>query len=246
MKSIYIAWQDHIDRSWHPVAKLAYDEKKNVYRFSYTRGAKNNKRFVTFPRLDDVDAVYESTSLFSFLKNRLVGENRVEHGYLMSWLDLNLNDYTFEMLSLTGAERATDNIRVIPSPKMNKKGEFYVEFLANGVRHLREDEKINIKNLRAEDEVGYFYEDSEYDKNAIALVQKSTGLRVGYCPRYLTHDIKTLIEDEKAESADFYIKKVNYDAPFQYKVLCGFRSKWPDGFVPFLSEEYLASNPKVV
>jgi hypothetical protein len=241
MKSIFIAWQDKVTRCWHPVAKLTYDDIKKVYRLNYTKGAILNPRFKKFSHLDDVKKVYESEEIFPFFRNRLVNKNRAEYRDILNWLDINSEENAIDILSITGAERSTDNFRVIPLPKKYGLDEYRIDFLCNGISHLSDYEKSNIQTLNKETAISYKLESHPYDNNAVALFDDEKGMKIGYCPRYLSSDIRELITHSKIKEKKFSIRKVNPDAPYQYKLLCTFRTEWPADFIPNMSHEYLAA-----
>src|SRR5687767_106279 len=70
MKTLYLVWQNPEDRRWLPVGRLSYDG--SVYRFVYTRGAKQSSRFVPFGAMRDLHVTYESPELFPLFANRLM------------------------------------------------------------------------------------------------------------------------------------------------------------------------------
>ncbi|MGJ3256760.1 MAG: HIRAN domain-containing protein [Alcanivorax sp.] len=240
MKSVFIAWQDKITRCWHPVAKLTYDDIRNVYRLNYTLGAVENPRFKKFSHLDDINKVYESEEIFPFFRNRLVNKNRAEYKNILEWLDIDDEESAIDILSITGAERSTDNFRVIPHPQKHSLSEYRIDFLCNGISHLSESERNNIQTLNTETKIGYKLESHPYDKNAVALFDSEKGMKIGYCPRYLSSDISYLINHNEIREKIFSIKKVNPSAPYQYKLLCTFKTEWPTDFIPNMSHEYLA------
>ncbi len=242
MKSVFIAWQDKITRCWHPVAKLTYDDFKKVYRLNYTKGAVENPRFKKFSHLDDINKVYESEEIFPFFRNRLINKNRAEYREILNWLDLEPEENSINILAITGAERSTDNFRVIPLPQKYGDSEYRIDFLCNGISHLSESEKLNIQNLKKETVVSYELESHPYDKNAVALFDDKKGMKIGYCPRYLSSDIRSLLTHSNIKEKKFSIRKVNPDAPYQYKILCTFRTEWPSDFIPNMSHEYLAAS----
>jgi hypothetical protein len=74
MKTLYLAWQDPEGRRWLPVGRLSFDG--HVYRFVYTKGAKQSPRFVPFGAMRDLHVVYESAVLFPLFANRLLSKTR--------------------------------------------------------------------------------------------------------------------------------------------------------------------------
>ena len=79
------------------------------------------------------------------------------------------------------------------------------------------------------------------DPNAIALRTVERSERdvsmVGYYPRYLTNDFLRLMD--RNLSPQISVEWVNPPpAPVRFRVLCKSVWPWPDGFIPFDSDEY--------
>ena len=68
------------------------------------------------------------------------------------------------------------------------------------------------------------------DANAVAVYDPAGTTKIGYVPRYLARDVRTLL----AECAFIEVKidRVNPGAPRQQRVLCRMNACWPDGFRP--------------
>lgn len=77
------------------------------------------------------------------------------------------------------------------------------------------------------------------DSNAVAL-RTTTGdrLMLGYVPRYLAHDVWTLIQGCEPEFINVFVHRVNRDAPLQQRLLCRMRACWPEGFQPCSGEAF--------
>lgn len=238
MNSVYLVWQDHISRLWHPVAKLT--RKDGYFLFSYTRGAAKLDRFKAFVRMEDMSKVYRSDDLFPMFKNRIIPPNRPEFYKTLEWVDMDKNEYDpLSYLAYTGGARNTDNYMIIPIP-VEINGVYTFKFLVSGVRYLSSDSMQAIESLQVGEELSYrFEENNQHDKNAI-LLETREQTKIGYCPRYLAEDFKKLILNDSLESGEFIVEKVNLDAPSQFRILCSFSTKWPENFIPFVSEDYLA------
>lgn len=242
MKSIYIIWQDPTkeSRMWNPVAKLTRT-KENRYIFNYTNGAKH-KKFSPFPRMLKLEDVYHSEELFPFFKNRIIPENRPEFLEMLDWVGLKRENLDLlDLLSISGGSRGTDNFRIINIPKI-EDGYYIQKFFVSGISHCTDQEKENIKNFSQNEKLCIKLEDNNpHDKNAIMLLRTTDGKKVGYYPHYLNVDLRKIIsmESECHEKAcDITVDKVNLTAPEQYRLLCTLKIKWPDGFIPFESNEY--------
>ncbi|HIF9239328.1 TPA: HIRAN domain-containing protein [Photobacterium damselae] len=241
MKSVYIIWRDHEGGMWHPVAKLTYGN--NTYRLNYTKGAAH-KNFIPFPRMDDKSLTYMSTELFSFFKNRMIPPNRPEFKKMLQWSDLsNTTIDELTLISTTGGSRKTDQFRIIPQPEMTHNGQFKVRFFVNGISHLNNESLERLSLLKEDDPLQLILEDdNEHDCNAIVIASdnKKGTTKVGYCPKYFNCDFRALLKNPKLHGYSIHVVKVNSDAPAQFKLLCEFVSVWPEGFIPMVSQDYLA------
>lgn len=239
INSVFVVWQDNITREWHPVGKLTTDG--STYRFNYTKGADASPRFKPFLRMEELNKVYESDLLFPFFSNRVLSQDRPEFQKLSEWIALSKVDSVFnplEFLSKTGGVRGTDSFRIIPCPQGNK-GIFEIDFFVHGIRYLSEIEKVELDSLSVGDKLELFLEtDNEYDKYAIML--KKQGIKLGYCPRYLAQEFRSVLGSEDLQGSSIVVTKINLDAPSNFKVLCRFISEWPENHVPFLHYEYLS------
>ncbi|MGI2141587.1 HIRAN domain-containing protein [Shewanella baltica] len=237
MKSVFVIWKDSEDGMWHPVAKLTRSE--DGYRFYYTKGA-NNKNFIAFPRMDDLAKVYHSASMFSFFTNRLIPTNRPEFKMMLEWSDIHAQGYDeLDLLGVSGGARKTDEFRIIPEPEVTLSGLYKIRFFISGVRYLTAEGADRVKKLEEGEELTLVYEDTNLHDCKAILVATKDNVPVGYCPKYFNCDIRALLEDPKLSSHSLRVVKVNQDAPSQFRVLCEFVTRWPKGFSPLVSEEYL-------
>jgi hypothetical protein len=126
MNTLFVAWQQPDSREWIPVAKL--ERKNERYFFSYTRGVHRAKGFLAFNRMDRLDAVYESSSIFPLFANRLISKSRPEFHDYLRWLGLkSAAEDTLSMLALTGGIRGTDSIELFQPPSISSNGEYTVD-----------------------------------------------------------------------------------------------------------------------
>jgi hypothetical protein len=238
MKSIFVVWKNSEDHMWHPVAKLTRSNEN--YSFNYTKGA-NNKKFIPFPRMDDLKKVYNSNTLFSFFSNRLMPPNRPEFKKMLQWSDIKVNNYDeFELLSVSGGARKTDEFQIISEPEVTENGDYKIRFFISGVRHLDDLSSGKVSQLTRGESLYFVYDDSnQHDCNAL-LVSTKDNIPIGYCPKYLNCDVRVLLENPHLSSTSLKVVKTNLDAPSQFRVLCEFITKWPTGFIPMFSDEYSA------
>lgn len=236
MKSVFVIWKDSEGGMWHPVAKLTRSE--DGYRFSYTKGA-NHKNFIAFPRMEDTQKIYHSMNLFSFFSNRLIPSNRPEFNKMLEWLDINPHDYDeLDLLGISGGARKTDEFRVISAPERTENGLYKIRFFVSGISHLSDVNSERVDELRDGEKLQFIFEDTNPFDNMAVLVSTKERTAIGYCPKYFNQDIRALIDKTEAAPYALSVKKLNKSAPAQFKVLCEFSTKWPQGFKALSSEEY--------
>ncbi|MEF1288456.1 HIRAN domain-containing protein [Vibrio sp. M260118] len=238
MKSVFVTWKDINSGMWYPVAQLT--RHPDGYRFRYTKGAAN-PNFIAFPRMGDKEKVYFSNDLFAFFQNRLLPQNRPEFRKMLNWSDMTVDDYDeLDMLSISGGERKTDQFRITPQPELTGRGEYSIRFFTSGVSHLPEECIKRIEELQVNEALSFEFEnDNEYDCNAVLVTTvDSKRVKVGYCPKYFNCDIRELLQSPDLTAHTLTVKKVNLDAPAQYRLLCEFTTQWPSKFVPLVSEDY--------
>ncbi|KAE8545469.1 HIRAN domain-containing protein [Marinobacter nauticus] len=239
MTTLYALWQDPVSRLWHPVGLLGHSGNK--YYFQYTRGALSSKHFEPFARMRELGKRYESETLFPTFANRLISKNRPEYKSMISWLGLNPQtpDIQFHMLSLLGGQRETDKIRMIPRPERSTSGTFKIRFFVHGLRYMVENATREVENLTHGQELILSLEaNNPQDKDAISVCKPTPGCMLGYVPRYYAHDLRKVIQDKECKRLNVRVVKVNPDAPLSMRLLCEVESTWPEGYVPFISEEY--------
>ena len=98
-----------------------------------------------------------------------------------------------------------------------------------------------IGQLQPGDELGLMPDyANKHDSNAVALRTMTRDARylVGYVPRYLAHDVRSLLSACDPELLTVTVERVNADAPLQHRLLCRMRSCWPDGFRPCRGEAF--------
>jgi len=241
-EQLYLAWQDPDDRRWWPVGLLTRDEK-NIYSFFYTKGALRlyeMGRFEPFGNMRDLYSVYKSAELFPLFNNRLLSHFRPEYNMYLKWLDIEESeDKSLAMLALTEGIRGTDKLEVFKCPKPNKEEEFEVKFFVHGLRYIPKNCLDRVNELDIGDRLFIMLDvQNEFDYWALALRTEDPLTVVGYCPRYLTKDFYTLLENCKPSDISVHIEQVNRDAPLQLRLLCKIVAPWPKGFKACSGELY--------
>lgn len=89
---------------------------------------------------------------------------------------------------------------------------------------------------------------NRYDPRALMLrtaEEVPTDIQaIGFCPRYLAHDVQELVvraseAGDAAGMARVEVVRVNPSpAPAWFRVLCRLRARWPAGYRPFSDEAH--------
>lgn len=237
MKTYYIAWQDHQARRWYPIGRLCFDG--TVYRFVYTRGAECAARFQPLSQMADLRKAYESPTLFPFLANRLLSKKRAEYHAWLAWIGCPTEEVDpLVLLAQTEGTRATDALQIFPCPEKNPDGFYTVRFFCHGIRYLMLAVADHIPTLVPGTTLLLMPDpQNPYDKYAVALRTADPPLLVGYCPRYLAHDVLQLLGHEQ-DTPKVTVVQVNPEAPMQLRLLCQLAAPWPQDFQPCAGKEY--------
>jgi hypothetical protein len=238
MKALFVACQDPSTRSWFPVGKLTWVDDE--YRFNYTKGVLKLPDFRTFGRLTDLEAEYRSKTLFPLFANRVLSKSRPEHGDYINWLALGQGDHSvLDELARTGGRRATDAIELVPLPEPTEKGDYETFFFCRGLRHLTEESRERVNLLKEGDQL-YVLRDIQnaFDPSALLMRTGEPVSVVGYAPAYFSAEFEKIIERNGPGAVRVNVERVNPDAPMQYRLLCRLVTRWPEGFSPFLGDDF--------
>jgi len=237
MKSLYLIWQEPETQSWLPVGKLTYNRDKQVYQFTYTKGAEKSPRFIPFGRMTDLHKPYFSIELFPLFANRLLQKSRPEYPAYLEWLNVSEKEQGDQILLLarSGGKRATDLLEVLPNPVRNRDGYYEFYFFSRDLRRLPKEalEKINFLSPGEQLQlVGY----SQNQSDTCAIRLQSGDDLVGYCPPYLAK--KLWQSQDKMNWNDLSVVKVNQEAPSAFRLLCRWVFNLPESFQLFLDDEF--------
>lgn len=238
MKALFVAWQNPNTRAWVPVGRLTHEN--GVYKFVYTRGAKEAEGFTPFGRMVNLDASYVSDVLFPLFANRVLPKSRPEYGDYLRWLGLSERAHNeLEVLARTGGLRATDTLEIIPCPEPTKDKSYEVYFFSHGIRHLslKDQERVNELNAGAQ---LYLMQDLQNEHDAMALLLRTNDpvAVVGYCPRYYSGEFSKLLTSVGSKDVRVTVEQVNPDAPMQLRLLCKLRAPWPANFSACSMEQF--------
>ena len=237
MKTIFVATKDPDASRWCPVARVQYDGL--LFRLRYTKGAQCVEGFSGFGLMKELEAEYQSTTLFPLLRNRVLPRSRPESKTYLHWMGLQSEADSFDELFRSGGLRATDSIELVPLPVPTVDGTYEAYFFLRGIGHLP-NVAAELTSSLSEGSRLFVMKDvqNDYDSTALLLRTSQPVSLVGYAPRYYSSDFSRLIEGGGATQAVVEVVRVNSGAPSSYRVLCRMRAPWPSSFVPCQGTEY--------
>jgi hypothetical protein len=239
LKTLFLAWQDPVSRSWFPIGRLTFNGKE--YQFNYTKGvlkALLECLFKPLPSFPDFSKVYTSQKLFPLFSNRVRPRSRPDYPEFVQWLNIPQHeDDPIALLARSGGKRVTDKFEVFPCPEPDEKGRYRIHFFAQGLRHLPKwaIERINGLEVGELLYLSHGFQNPD-DSSALLLCTEDRGI-VGYCPRYLCGDIFQIISQHR-ELVRVEVDRLNQPpTPLQFRLLCKMTADWRD-FRPFSSPMY--------
>lgn len=248
MRTLFLAWNDTVRRCWYPIGRLTRD--RGLYFFSYTRGAKRAfeeaglEPHLSFP---DFEHLYIAEQPFPTFKNRMMSPKRPDYPEFVSYLNLPPGEQDpLVVLARSGGKKATDPMEVFALPEPGANGEYDVQFMAHGIRHLPAGSVTRLLQLEAGEPLLLMSDfQNPADPQALALrtAERTPGdvHLVGYVPRYLRNDIRRLCALTKVELT---VAKVNpHPAYAEFRLVCRVRCPWPTGFEPMSDPEFQHLRP---
>ena len=239
MKTLFLAWQDPVTRSWFPIGRLTFNGKE--YQFNYTKGVLEailKCWFEPLPSFPDFSKVYTSQKLFPLFSNRVMPRSRPDYPEFVQWLNIpEHEDDPIALLARSGGKRVTDKFEVFPCPEPDENGRYCIHFFAHGLRHLPKPAIERINGLQV-DELLYLAHEfhNRHDPSALLLCTEDRWI-VGYCPRYLCGDIFQIISQDR-ELVRVEVDRLNQPpTPLQFRLLCKMTADGRD-FRPFSSPMY--------
>lgn len=245
MKSLFLAWQAPEDsthsRAWFPVGRLDAEPESHNYSFRYTQGALNAEKEVGFTPLlafPEFKEVYESSELFPLFMNRVISPSRKDFEQYIHWLDLDRGKADpIDILSVSGGERATDNLEVFPKVTADAEGNFHVRFFLHGLRYLGEKAITRVTALNAGEELRISVElNNPATRLAVTLMTDDYEM-IGWAPRYLVDDLIRCVPNAPLLKAK--VAKINLsEAPLNQRIMIDFIGSAPDGQQPMSTPDF--------
>lgn len=216
-ESVSVAWQNPASRDWIVVGKLRSDS--DCYHFHYTEGAREVE-FNGFVGMPEKHGKYSSKDLFPIFKNRTLSKRRPEYPYFLQWLNLTSEATDLEVLAASGGVRQTDNIQVFRSFEIESDGSFEYFFFLHGLSHLDASAQKYVDALKKGRKLFFGLDiQNPYDRYAVSVSQRDPSHLLGYCPRYLSLSLSTLLNDKESK-VQLTVEKISDDAPKNYRLLC--------------------------
>jgi hypothetical protein len=235
--TLFLHWQDPVTRRWHIVGRLTRSD--DLYKFVYTKGAIASKRFIPFGRMTSLFEEYRSPELFPLFNNRILQRSRPEFKNYLDWLDVDsANPDPLLLLSRSGGLRGTDTLGLYPMPMPDQNNMYRVLFFCHGLRYVPDSSQATLQGLRPGALLYPMHDmQNEWDRNALALRTRDPVSMIGYCPRYFAKDFRVLLR-RRSKEAGISVRRINRDAPIEFRLLCEFHSPWPIGFKACQDNEY--------
>ncbi len=217
--SVYVAWQAPDTRDWHVVGNL--QERKSGYVFKYTKGALKSSKFTMFSGMNDVHETYVSEELFPLFKNRLLSPRRPEYPRFIKWLGFEDDSVNpIDILARSGGLRSTDQLQIFKKIEVASDGKFEHFFFLHGLSYLNSMANDRVSQLQSGQILRLCLDlQNEYDGDAVVVRADKPAEIVGYCPRYLSNDIKKMLLND-SKSVTLSVEKISDDAPHNYRLLC--------------------------
>ena len=222
--SVYVAWQAPDTRDWHVVGNL--QERNSGYVFKYTKGALKSTKFTKFSGMTDVRETYVSEELFPLFKNRLLSPRRPEYPSFIKWLGFEGDSVNpIDILARSGGLRSTDQLQIFKKIEVDSEGKFEHFFFLHGLSYLNSMANDRVSELKPGQILRLCLDlQNEYDGDAVVVRADKPAEIVGYCPRYLSNDIKKMLLND-SKSITLTVEKISDDAPHNYRLLCKLSGK---------------------
>lgn len=222
--SVYVAWQAPDTRDWHVVGNL--QERNSGYVFKYTKGALKSTKFTKFSGMTDVRETYVSEELFPLFKNRLLSPRRPEYPSFIKWLGFEEDSVNpIDILARSGGLRSTDQLQIFKKIEVDSEGKFEHFFFLHGLSYLNSMANDRVSELEPGQILRLCLDlQNEYDGDAVVVRADKPAEIVGYCPRYLSNDIKKMLLND-SKSITLTVEKISDDAPHNYRLLCKLSGK---------------------
>ena len=243
-RTLFLAWQDKgHSRQWFPVGRLDADRDLSRYRFRYTHGARRAREeanFLTLPEFPEMDKAYLSPQLFYLFQNRVMKPNRPDFREHIKRLGLSedSNPDSFQILSVSGGQRATDFYEVFPKIVKNADGGFTTRFFLHGWRYANEAAQNRLAQLESGEELYVALELNNPVTRVAVQFQTQDYHMIGWAPRYLVSDLSKAIAGSPGEYVAKVVRLNPVPAPMKQRVLIELRGNLGE-HEPMIGKDFL-------
>jgi len=256
MKTLFLAWQDvhphngngGKSRAWFTIGRLDMEPDESLYRFSYTKGVETAKEKAGFQPLDafpKLNQVYESGDLFPLFQNRLISSKREDYAEYLSRLDLSPGTADpFQILTISGGGRQTDNLEVFPKICKGQDGRFSCRFFLHGWRHVNTYSQERINSLQPDELLQIAMElNNPATGMAIQLQTTTDYAMLGWAPRYLVQDVLVVVVRDPSGVQARVVRYNPPPAPHNQRVLIELQGRFQKEYEPMSRQEFLSLIP---
>ena len=246
VQSVYVSWQSQASRKWYVIGHLKQSIDK--YEFKYTKGAQLalEDSFKPFSGMEEMTKVYLSDVLFPIFKNRVLSKKRPDYPIFIQWLRLDDNADEMSVLERSNGIKETDSLQTFNPLRLDRNNNFECYFFLHGLRHRTEEAKKIASELKNGDRLEIQRDENNlHDICASKVLDYSENHHLGFCTRYLSKAISTLL-DNKANMI-LEVESIDTSAPISYRLMCKLSGSVPldfDGEIlnsteyEFLCDEY--------
>ena len=238
MTTLYLAWQDRLNRGWYPIGRMTRHEMEPFdYEFEYVRGAEEarevaNPFVIPVPGFPELDKTYHASDVFPAFRYRAMNQGRPDrHEYLESLgLDADKADL-MEELAVSGGIGVVDSFEVFPSIEPDFDGRFKARLVVRGLRRTDSGIVERVASLDPGDRLELvFASDGPFDEHAVGVSTADQHL-LGWLPRFLV-DVLRNDEGQNVIDLEVRVAQVNHEAPWSHRLLVVLSGQLPPGVDP--------------
>ncbi|MDM8794890.1 HIRAN domain-containing protein, partial [Klebsiella pneumoniae] len=117
-----------------------------------------------------------------------------------------------DILARSGGLRSTDQLQIFKKIEVDSNGKFEYFFFLHGLSYLNSMANDRVSELKPGQTLRLCLDlQNEYDDDAVVVRADKPAEIVGYCPRYLSNDIKKMLLND-SKSVKLAVEKISDDA----------------------------------
>lgn len=237
---LYVLWYCPEPASYHPIGRLVRlpHDGEDAYEFVYLNAAAFagfKYGFQPIGGFPEPAKRYLSDRLFPFFSNRVMSPRRSDYDAYVDSLGFSKAPEDQLLLLTRDGRKATDRFETFGYPDFNQSiNKLECHFWLRGIRFQSEDADQRCLDLRPGQQLTAVPDkENEVDPHAVGLHRSEGESRLGYLPNILTREVARL--QTEGARPEFQVVHVNpLPVPARQRVLCVFRSDWPDSYAPFV------------